>query len=209
MTLQELLQNEPYLQTDEKMTGIYLIPTGKFGFTSYPVGTTQEVVEDVPNILPEDFEMPTDISDEEKHQILYHQESKQVFTLDPKAILVTADEYMSLLQHTHCFQDGKIVVYVKSQNVITAEEIITEYQQYVTQKAEAEQWLRDHDYIGVKIAQAMLVGTDEEIIELKNQYASTIQEAKAKRALVNQCDSALTQLEQDLQKAQEVLNNEN
>ena len=211
MTLKELLENEPHLTTDDEQTGIYLIPNGKFGFTSFPVGAHVETMEDVPNELPEDFVLPDEdqLTDEEKYNLLYHKEVKRTFELDKAVVLVTVEQYQGLMQRTHCWQDGKCVAYVEPKEVTEARELLEEYNNTLQQKAEAEQWLHEHDYIGVKIAEAMLVGTDEEIIGLKKQYEATISEAKAKRLVVNQCESALIQLQANIEHAQEVLTNEN
>lgn len=209
MTLKELLENEPHLTTDDEQTGIYLIPSGKFGFTSFPVGTHVETMEDVPNELPEDFVLPEDATEEEKHELLYHKETVRTFELDKDAVLVTVKQYQGLMQRAFCWQNGKITPYAEPKEVTEARELLEEYNNTLRQKAGAEQWLREHDYIGVKIAEAMLVGTDEEIIGLKKQYEAIISEAKAKRLVVNQCESALIQLQANIEHAQEVIQNEN
>lgn len=173
MTIKELLESEPHLITDEKQTGVYLIPIGKFGFTSFPVGT-------------------------------YNEEGE--FELNSDAVLVTIDQYDGLKQRTYCWQDGACVRYTAPKEVMNARETCKKYDDTLQRKADAKQWLFEHDYVGVKIAEAFLMGTDEELAALKQEYADVIEEAKEKRAIVNECEQILQTI--DIAHAQEILAHE-
>lgn len=74
--------------------------------------------------------------------------------------------------------------------------------------ADAQQWLNEHDYVGVKIAQAMLIGDEAELAAMKEQYASVIEEAKVKRNEVNAYTKWLNDNEAAIQAAQDVIQNE-
>lgn len=209
MTLQELLQNEPYLQTDEKMTGIYLVPNAKFGFTSYPVGKTEQVKKTRKRELPPDFVMPEGISKEEQAQIENEEYFEDIFTLNENATLVKIEDYEALLSRKKCWSNGKLVAYVKSKAVADAELLLASVDDARKSLANAERWLNEHDYVGVKIAQAMLVGDETEIAEMKNEYASVIEEAKLKRQEVNTYRAWLNENEAAVEAAREVIRNEN
>lgn len=209
MTLQELLQNEPYLQTDEKMTGIYLVPCGKFGFTSFPVGKTEQVKKTRKRELPADFVMPEGISKEEQAQIENEEYVEDVFTLNENAVLVKIEDYEALLSRKKCWSNGKLVACVKSKVVADAETLLASVEDARQSLADAQQWLNEHDYVGVKIAQAMLIGDEAELAAMKEQYASVIEEAKVKRNEVNAYTKWLNDNEAAIQAAQEVISNEN
>lgn len=74
--------------------------------------------------------------------------------------------------------------------------------------ADAQQWLNEHYYISVKIAQAMLIGDEAELAAMKEQYASVIEEAKVKRNEVNAYTKWLNDNEAAIQAAQDVIQNE-
>lgn len=74
--------------------------------------------------------------------------------------------------------------------------------------ADAQQWLNEHYYIGVKIAQAMLIGDEAELAAMKEQYASVIEEAKVKRNEVNAYTKWLNDNEAAIQAAQDIIQNE-
>ena len=73
--------------------------------------------------------------------------------------------------------------------------------------ADAQQWLNEH-YVGVKIAQAMLIGDESELAAMKEQYASVIEEAKVKRNEVNAYTKWLNDNEAAIQAAQDIIQNE-
>ena len=206
--MQELLQNEPYLRTDEKMTGIYLVPSGKFGFTSYPVGKCEQVKKTHKRELPADFMMPEGISKEEQAQIENEEYVEDVFTLNENAVLVTIADYEALLSCKKCWSNGKLVAYVKSKVVANAETLLASVDDARQSLADAQQWLNEHDYVGVKIAQAMLVGDEAELAAMKEQYASVIETAKVKRQEVNTYTKWLNDNDAAIQAAQEVIQNE-
>ena len=208
MTLQELLQNEPYLRTDEKMTGIYLVPSGKFGFTSFPVGKNEQVNKTRKRELPADFMMPEGISKEEQAQIENEEYVEDVFTLNENAVLVTIADYEALLSCKKCWSNGKLVAYVKSKVVADAETLLASVDDARKSLADAQQWLNKHDYVGVKIAQAMLFNDETELAAMKEQYASVIETAKVKRQEVNAYTKWLNDNEAAIQAAQEVIQNE-
>lgn len=95
MTLQELLTNEPYLTTDEKQTGIYLVPNGKFGYTSFPVGelkTVKVARKDMPGyVFPEGYP--------EEQRKAFEEElcELQQFELNENAVLVNVEDYELLM----------------------------------------------------------------------------------------------------------------
>ena len=66
----------------------------------------------------------------------------------------------------------------------------------------------EHDYVGVKIAQAMLFNDETELAAMKEQYASVIEEAKVKRNEVNTYTKWLNDNDAAIQAAQEVIQNE-
>ena len=209
MTVKELLAQEPYLRTDEEQTGIYLVPGGKFGFTSFPVGTSEVEVVEVENELPEDFKMPEGISEEEQHQILYHEDRREQFILDENAVLVTPEQYQGIMTREYCFQDGKAVKYVEPKTVADAKALVKFYEELSVKRQAAQDWLNGHDYIGVKISEAMLLGTDEEVDALRTEYADMIAEAKVQRAVINDCDTKLASQKDAYEKAQKIIIAEN
>lgn len=206
MTLQELLQNEPYLRTDEKQTGIYLVPNGKFGYTSFPVGelkTVKVARKDMPGyVFPEGYP--------EEQRKAFEEElcELQQFELNENAVLVNVEDYELLMSRKKFWSNGKLVAYVKSKVVADAETLLTSVDDARQSLADALQWLNEHDYVGVKIAQAMLVGDEAELAAMKEQYASVIEEAKVKRNEVNTYTKWLNDNDAAIQAAQEVIQNE-
>lgn len=206
MTLQELLQNEPYLRTDEKQTGIYLVPNGKFGYTSFPVGelkTVKVARKDMPGyVFPEGYP--------EEQRKAFEEElcELQQFELNENAVLVNVEDYELLMSRKKFWSNGKLVAYVKSKVVADAETLLASVDDARQSLADAQQWLNEHDYVGVKIAQAMLVGDEAELAAMKEQYASVIEEAKVKRNEVNTYTKWLNDNDAAIQAAQEVIQNE-
>lgn len=206
MTLQELLQNEPYLRTDEKQTGIYLVPNGKFGYTSFPVGelkTVKVARKDMPGyVFPEGYP--------EEQRKAFEEElcELQQFELNENAVLVNVEDYELLMSRKKFWSNGKLVAYVKSKVVADAETLLASVDDARQSLADAQQWLNEHDYVGVKIAQAMLFNDETELAAMKEQYASVIEEAKVKRNEVNTYTKWLNDNEAAIQAAQEVIQNE-
>lgn len=206
MTLQELLQNEPYLRTDEKMTGIYLVPNGKFGYTSFPVGelkTVKVARKDMPGyVFPEGYP--------EEQRKAFEEElcELQQFELNENAVLVNVEDYELLMSRKKFWSNGKLVAYVKSKVVADAETLLASVEDARQSLADAQQWLNKHDYVGVKIAQAMLFNDEAELAAMKEQYASVIEEAKVKRNEVNTYTKWLNDNDAAIQAAQEVIQNE-
>ena len=206
MTLQELLQNEPYLRTDEKMTGIYLVPNDKFGYTSFPVGelkTVKVARKDMPGyVFPEGYP--------EEQRKAFEEElcELQQFELNENAVLVNVEDYELLMSHKKCWSNGKLVAYVKSKVVADAETLLASVDDARASLADAQQWLNKHDYVGVKIAQAMLFNDETELAAMKEQYASVIETAKVKRQEVNAYTKWLNDNKAAIQAAQEVIQNE-
>lgn len=206
MTLQELLQNEPYLRTDEKQTGIYLVPNGKFGYTSFPVGelkTVKVARKDMPGyVFPEGYP--------EEQRKAFEEElcELQQFELNENAVLVNVEDYELLMSRKKFWSNGKLVAYVKSKVVADAETLLASVDDARQSLADAQQWLNEHDYVGVKIAQAMLFNDETELAAMKKQYASVIEEAKVKRNEVNTYTKWLNDNEAAIQAAQEVIQNE-
>lgn len=206
MTLQELLTNEPHLTTDEKQTGIYLVPNDKFGYTSFPVGelkTVKVARKDMPGyVFPEDYP--------EEQRKAFEEElcELQQFELNENAVLVNVEDYELLMSRKKCWSNGKLVAYVKSKVVADAETLLASVDDARQSLADAQQWLNEHDYVGVKIAQAMLVGDEAELAAMKEQYASVIETAKVKRQEVNTYTKWLNDNEAAIQAAQDVIQNE-
>lgn len=206
MTLQELLQNEPYLRTDEKQTGIYLVPNGKFGYTSFPVGelkTVKVARKDMPGyVFPEGYP--------EEQRKAFEEElcELQQFELNENAVLVNVEDYELLMSRKKFWSNGKLVAYVKSKVVADAETLLASVDDARKSLADAQQWLNEHDYVGVKIAQAMLIGDEAELAAMKEQYASVIETAKVKRQEVNAYTKWLNDNEAAIHAAQDVIQNE-
>lgn len=192
MTIQELAQRESYLTFDDAQMGIYLIPSGKRGWTSFPV--TDNVTVQKTRSLED--------GTEEQYQ-------ETVKRLKDGAVLVTLEEYEGLQAGTHVWENGKVIKYVEPVNVTQAKAFIEQVEQTKQQVDDARSWLKAHDYIGVKIAQAMFIDDEDEIDALKEQYTSVIKEAKAKRQKINTCTKWLNDNEAAIQAAQEVISNEN
>lgn len=206
MTLQELLTNEPYLTTDEKQTGIYLVPNGKFGYTSFPVGehkTVKVARKDMPGyVFPEGYP--------EEQRKAFEEElcELQQFELNENALLVKVEDYELLMSRKKCWSNGKLIAYVKSKVVADAETLLASVDDARKSLADAQQWLNEHDYVGVKIAQAMLFNDEAELAAMKERYASVIETAKVKRNEVNTYTKWLNDNEAAIQAAQEVIQNE-
>lgn len=192
MTIQELAQKEAYLTFDDSKMGVYLIPNGKRGWTSFPVTEKVKV------------QKTRTLEDGSKEQ--YEETVKQ---LKEGAVLVTPEEYEGLQVGTHVWENGKVIKYVEPANVTQAKAFIEQVEQTKQQVDDARSWLKAHDYIGVKIAQAMFIDDEDEIDALKEQYTSVIKEAKAKRQEINTCTKWLNDNEAAIQAAQEVISNEN
>lgn len=191
MTIQELAQKEAYLTFDDSKMGVYLIPNGKRGWTSFPVTEKVKV------------QKTRTLEDGSKEQ--YEETVKQ---LKEGAVLVTPEEYEGLQAGTHVWENGKVIKYVEPANVTQAKAFIEQVEQTKQQVDDARSWLKAHDYIGVKIAQAMLIGDEAELAAMKEQYASVIEEAKVKRNEVNAYTKWLNDNEAAIQAAQDVIQNE-
>ena len=133
----------------------------------------------------------------------------QQFELNENAVLVDVEDYELLMRRKKCWSNGKLVAYVKSKVVADAETLLASVDDARKSLADAQQWLNEHDYVGVKIAQAMLVGDEAELATMKEQYTSVIEEAKVKRNEVNAYTKWLNDNEAAIQAAQEVISNEN
>lgn len=192
MTIQELVQRESYLTFDDAQTGIYLIPSGKREWTSFPV--TEKVAVQKTRSLEDGTE---------------EQYEDYELQLKEGAVLVTPEEYEGLQAGTHVWENGKAVKYVEPKEVTQAKALIEQVEQTRQQVDDARNWLKAHDYIGVKIAQAMLVDDEAELAAMKEQYASIIETAKIKRQEVNTYTKWLNDNEATIQAAQEVISNEN
>ena len=113
-----------------------------------------------------------------------------------------------MLSRKKCWSDGKLVAYVKSKVVADAETLLASVDDARASLAAAQQWLNEHDYVGVKIAQAMLFNDETELAAMKEQYTSVIEEAKVKRNEVNTYTKWLNDNDAAIQAAQEVIQNE-
>lgn len=89
-----------------------------------------------------------------------------------------------------CNEDGtKHIDLIDGVYYIKANEPPSEKETLEQEKYELELWLRQHDYIGVKIA------TGRATIE---EYANEIEEMKIKAARINEIDAELSSLEKDI-----------
>lgn len=202
MTFEELVKQEPYLHTkDDK---IYLVPSGKYGWTSFPVG--ENVIEKQPRELPKGFVMPEELTDEEKENILF--EDKSEFELFNAAVAVTVEEYEGLQAQTHRWKDGKIIKRVKSTNEIALEKAQQELQDATEAQKNARNELTNKDYIGRKISEALLLNDEKLLGSLREQYASDILAAQHLRETVNNTAVAIDELNTEIENLKEIIKNE-
>lgn len=88
-----------------------------------------------------------------------------------------------------CNEDGtKHIDLIDGYYYVKANDPIPESVLLEDEKRELEQWLRDHDYIGIKIA------TGRATVD---EYADTIDEMKAKADRINEIDARLAELIQE------------
>lgn len=66
-----------------------------------------------------------------------------------------------------------------------------EYQSLTANILLAKKKLKEKDYIGRKIAEVMMYGTQEEIEAIKLEYASDVEEAKQLRQQINEWEAQL------------------
>lgn len=182
MTIQEIIDMGSFFQTNEDKTKIYVLPLSKFSYAVYPVGTRQVVEVDG---KPVERFVPSD-----------------------KAVAITAEEFEGLTKKQKCWEKGKLVDYMKSDVVIKAEQLLENVESAEKEIVEAKAWLSSKDYIGVKIAQAMLVNDTDEIASLKEQYTQVIDTAKYKRNRINAREAWLKENAEAIEQAKELLEKE-
>lgn len=68
--------------------------------------------------------------------------------------------------------------------------------------AEAKKKLADKDYVGRKIAEVLLLGTDAEIIAIKQEYSDVIAEAKTLRNNINAWEAEIKKLNEEIKSNQ-------
>lgn len=66
-----------------------------------------------------------------------------------------------------------------------------DYQSLTANILLAKKKLKEKDYIGRKIAEVMMYGTQEEIEAVKLEYASDVEEAKQLRQQINEWEAQL------------------
>lgn len=189
MTIEQILEIEPHLVTNEKGK-IWLVPSGKYGWTSFPVG--QDVSVKKERELPADFVLPEGITEEEKEHLLY--ETSTVFQPFENAVEVTPDEYDGLKKQTHRWKNGKCVLRTKTTTEIALETAQKTLEAVQQQEQEARQYLISTDYVGRKISEAVLLDDAALLAELKAQYAEVISKAKTARQIVNESTSKIESL---------------
>lgn len=64
--------------------------------------------------------------------------------------------------------------------------------------AEAKKKLSAKDYVGRKIAEVLLLGTEAEITAIKQEYSSVIAEAKTLRANINAWEAEMESIRKEL-----------
>lgn len=69
-----------------------------------------------------------------------------------------------------------------------------DYQSLTANILLAKKKLKEKDYIGRKIAEVMMYGTQEEIEAIKLEYASDVEEAKQLRQQINEWEEQLKTL---------------
>lgn len=191
MTIQELIRKEPFLKINKEGTGIYLIPSGKRGWTSFPVTRKEKVTKEV---VKEDGSKVLETIEED--------------VLREEAVLVSPSEYQGLIERTHVWQDGKVVRYVESEEVKKAKALVEQNDKYQEEIDKAKASLKKHDYISVKISEAVLSGDQQELEALKKKYSDKIAEAKKNRELINQNEMWISSMAKEVEKAKEVIANE-
>lgn len=92
------------------------------------------------------------------------------------------------LKHISCYRfinNTLVLDKTKLSKIIAKEEKDKNKQKLLSEKAELEKWLKEHDYIGIKIA------TGRATVE---EYATEIEEMKEKAERINEIDRLLESL---------------
>lgn len=158
---------------DDAQTGIYIVPTDKFGFCLYPV--THKVVKQVTRALDDGQQETVEEVQEE---------------LDDGAILVDFDTFAALHEEKRrfCFKDGKCVPYVEPEELTQINNMLAEYDAAQKEYNECMYWLKEHDYVGIKLAEIIFTGEQTDVDEMKQKYADVLTEANAKRTRINELE---------------------
>ena len=134
------------------------------------------------------------------------QETEDGFKPDEDAVLITADQFVGLRKREMCWSDeGTIVPFVKSQEVLDAEAFIAEFDGWTQRSTDARKWLADHDYIGIKIAEALVSETDDVIVELRKKYAAELETAKTMREIVSENEDLIAENKNKYEEAQQTV----
>lgn len=194
MTIEELLQNLPNLtKADDKH--IWILPHSGGGYTLFPVGEKKELK----SAVEPTKENPTGTL------------AEFGFVPFDGAIKITADEYIGITNGSMVFTKDlkRVIPYVPTFNESKLKETRKAYEAAIQTKMSSQAWLSEHDYIGVKISEALLVNDATRLNELRTQYASVIAEAQTHRNKVNTSETAIKNLEAEIKKLEEVIENEN
>lgn len=179
MTVKELLKTyTKFTRADEDH--IYIIPHGRFSYTVYPVGDFQIVDEN----------------------------TEPVFKPFADAIMITPDEYMGIINGTHCFDfiNKKVILYVKSEK----EELLQNNEKLLLEKTNTVitylNFLKDTDYVALKIFEAEN-STESEY--LKKTYSEVLEKRKNYRKAIDPLKIEVENLKNLIANLKEEVNNEN
>lgn len=179
MELEELnaLLSRKTVVMNDAQTGIYIVPTDKFGFCLYPV--THKVVKQVTRTLEDGQQETVEEIQEE---------------LDDDAILVDFDTFAALHEEKRrfCFKDGKCVPYVEPEELTQINNTLAEYDAAQKEYNECMYWLKEHDYVGIKLVEIIFTGDQAAVDEMKQKYASVLDEANVKRKRINELEEYFT-----------------
>ena len=159
---------------------MYIIPgPGKFDGTIHPVG--EEKIIKVKNGNGEEIE-------------------KTIFEPYPNAVQISDEDYEALENCTKCWnhERTKLIPYIPSGAQSQLNLLVQEYQETSNKLAAAEQFLQENDYVGRKIAEALLMDDTQLLAELKVKYKDIIEESKEARAVVNPYRAKLIELQEKI-----------
>ena len=111
-----------------------------------------------------------------------------------------SDEDFALLQSgDKIWKNGQLVENAEAEQYKQA---ITERQKILgweTTIAKDKEYLRQKDYIGIKIAHAILLNDTQVLQEIKEKYQDELTECANKRAEINQLESQIAESQQTIQ----------
>lgn len=130
-----------------------------------------------------------------------------VFVPAGKAVTVTPDQYIGLKNHTYCWNNNELIPYIKPIAVAEAEETIIAYNALNAKENEAREYLKNHDYISSKVANAVLMNDAELLAQYREEYKDTLIKLTEARNTVNQVTEQRAYLKDTYEAAIEIVNN--